>query len=269
MIRVSGLDKIYAGEGDRPVQALQSISLEIKRGEFVSLVGPSGCGKSTLLKILAGLYAPTQGSVWIGETLVNGPRRDVGLVFQNPILLPWRTVLRNVMLPVEVLRLDPAPFTGRALALLETMGLEEFHDRYPSQLSGGMQQRVSIARALIHDPSILLMDEPFGALDAMTREALNLELMRVWEATQKTIVFVTHSILEAVFLSNRVVVMSRRPGKILDIVGVDLPLPRALAMMGTPRFCDYATRIRNLLEAPASGPRQEPCRLEAGTVGAY
>lgn len=249
MIRIAELDKTYGEGTDRPVPALESISLEIKRGEFVSLVGPSGCGKSTLLKILAGLYAPTRGSVWIGETVVHGPRRDIGLVFQHPILLPWRTVLQNVMLPVEVLRLDPAGFTGRALELLRTMGLEEFADRYPYELSGGMQQRAAIARALIHDPSTLLMDEPFGALDAMTRETLNLELMRVWEATQKTIFFVTHSIMEAVFLSNRVAVMSPRPGRVLEIVGVDLPFPRTLGLLGTQKFCDYATQIRALLEA--------------------
>lgn len=248
MIRVAEIDMIYAEESDRPIQALQHVSLEIKRGEFVSLVGPSGCGKSTLLKILAGLYPPTRGGVWIGDNAVRGPRREIGLVFQNPILLPWRTVLQNVMLPVEVLRLDPGPFTARALELLRTMGLEEFSDRYPSQLSGGMQQRVAIARALIHDPSILLMDEPFGALDAMTREALNLELLRVWEETQKTIFFVTHSIMEAVFLSNRVVVMSKRPGRILEIVGVDLSFPRTLGMMASQKFSDYATRIRTLFE---------------------
>ncbi len=254
MIRIAELGMVYADGSGTPVEALRGISLTVGRGELVSIVGPSGCGKSTLLKVVAGLYAPTGGGVWVGGEPVTGTRRDVGLVFQNPILLPWRTVLQNVLLPVEVLHLERAPYEARARDLVRTMGLEDFAHRYPHHLSGGMQQRAAIARALVHDPAMLLMDEPFAALDAMTRETMNLELTRVWEATHKTIIFVTHSILEAVFLSNRVVVMSARPGRILETITVDLPQPRTLDLMVTPRFGEYAARIRSLFEAGLGRP---------------
>ncbi|MBI4588690.1 MAG: ABC transporter ATP-binding protein [Candidatus Rokubacteria bacterium] len=248
MIRISGVDRTYAGDRVPSVEALENVCLDIKKEEFVSLVGPSGCGKTTLLKIIAGLYRPTRGQVWIEGTTITAPRKDIGLVFQRPILLPWRTVLQNVMLPVEVLRLESERFRRRALDLLSVMDLGEFKDHYPHQLSGGMQQRVAIARALTHDPAILLMDEPFGSLDAMTREALNLELLRIWGATQKTILFVTHSITEAILLSNRVAIMSQRPGTIIEVVGIDLPFPRTLGMMSSPSFGEYAATIRALLE---------------------
>jgi NitT/TauT family transport system ATP-binding protein len=246
MISIKGLDMVYAAGSGRPVRALEGICLEVPRGEFVSLVGPSGCGKSTLLKLVAGLYRATRGELGIGGKPVSGPSRDIGMVFQSPVLLPWRTVLRNVLLPVEVRGQETGSFHDRALSLLAAMGLEEFHDRYPHELSGGMQQRVGIARALIQDPAILLMDEPFAALDAMTREGLNVELLRIWQETGKTIVFVTHSILEAVFLSSRVIVMSNRPGRVLAAVEVDLPVPRTLDMMGTPAFGRLASHIRSL-----------------------
>lgn len=252
VISVNGVDMVYGAGNGRPVQALEGIGLEVRRGEFVSLVGPSGCGKSTLLKLIAGLYRTTRGDVAVAGQPVSGPSRDIGVVFQSPVLLPWRTVLRNVLLPVEVRRQDSASFEHRALSLLATMGLEEFHDRYPSELSGGMQQRVAIARALIQDPAILLMDEPFAALDAMTRESLNLELLRIWQSTGKTVVFVTHSILEAVFLSGRVVVMSSRPGRILATVEVKLPTPRTLDIIGSPAFGRLTSYIRAVLEGGRS-----------------
>ena len=264
MIEVRDLNMTYPAASGRPVRALDGVDLEVRRGEFVSLVGPSGCGKSTLLKIIAGLFRATSGVVSIDGRHVAGPSRDIGMVFQGPVLLPWRTVLQNVMLPVEVRRLDEVSFHERAQALLATMGLEEFHDRYPYELSGGMQQRVSIARALIQDPAILLMDEPFAALDAMTREGMNLELLRIWSGTGKTVIFVTHSIIEAVFLSSRVVVMSSRPGRVLDIIDVDLPMPRTLDAMGAPEFGRLAVHIRSRLEhgagdapAPAAADRTE------------
>ncbi|MBI2529235.1 MAG: ABC transporter ATP-binding protein [Candidatus Rokubacteria bacterium] len=263
MIRIAELGMVYPGGGGAPVEALRGISLAVGRGELVSIVGPSGCGKSTLLKVIAGLYRPTAGGVWVGGEPVSGTRRDVGLVFQNPILLPWRTVLQNVLLPVEVLHLERAPYEARARDLLRSMGLEDFAHRYPHQLSGGMQQRAAIARALVHDPAMLLMDEPFAALDAMTRETMNLELARLWEATHKTILFVTHSIMEAVFLSSRVVVMSARPGRILETITVDLPQPRTLDLMATPRFGAHAAHIRSLFEA---GPGRPGARAAAAPL---
>ena len=248
MIEIRDLNMTYPTASGEPVRALQGIDLEVRRGEFVSLVGPSGCGKSTLLKIIAGLYRPSSGVASIDGQPITGPSRDIGMVFQGPVLLPWRTVLQNVLLPVEGRHLDTSSFHERSKALLATMGLEDFHDRYPYQLSGGMQQRVSIARALIQDPAILLMDEPFAALDAMTRDGLNLELLRIWSLTGKTIIFVTHSIVEAVFLSSRIVIMSSRPGRVLEMVDVDLPLPRTLDVMASPEFGRLAVHIRSRLE---------------------
>lgn len=262
VIEIRDLNMTYPAASGKPVQALDGINFDVARGEFVSLVGPSGCGKSTLLKIIAGLYRPTSGVASIDARPVAGPSRDVGMVFQGPVLLPWRTVLQNVLLPVEVRHLDEVSFHERARALLATMGLEEFHDRYPYELSGGMQQRVSIARALIQDPAILLMDEPFAALDAMTREGMNLELLRIWSGTGKTVIFVTHSIPEAVFLSNRVVVMSSRPGRVLEVVDVNLPMPRTLDVMGAPEFGRLAVRIRARLEHGAGdAPTPKPVNL--------
>ncbi len=214
------------------VTALDRIDLAVDEGAFVAIVGPSGCGKSTLLRILAGLLPASEGDVRLGGEPVTGPRRDIGVVFQTPVLFPWRSVLDNALLPVDVQRLGRERMRGVAMELLKLVGLEGFENSYPWQLSGGMQQRAALVRALIHDPSVLLMDEPFGALDAMTREAMNLELQRIWlageEGRRKTVIFVTHSVGEAVFLADRVVVMSPRPGRVLDTLDVDFPRPRAL-----------------------------------------
>jgi ABC-type nitrate/sulfonate/bicarbonate transport system, ATPase component len=248
-IDVDGATKIYTTRTGEKVQALTEVSLTVQRGEFVSLVGPSGCGKTTLLKILAGLIPHSSGSVSIAGKTVKGPQRSTGLVFQAPTLLPWRTILENVMLPVEVQRLDRAVYRKRALELLDMVGLGGFEAKYPSELSGGMQQRAGICRALVHDPEVLLMDEPFGALDAMTREYMNVELLKIWKESGKTIVFVTHSIPEAVFLSDRVVVMSPRPGKIEEVIDDDLPRPRELSVMNSPEAGVYTSRIRTYFNA--------------------
>ena len=210
----------------------------------MSVVGPSGCGKSTLLRILAGLLDYSEGSVTLDGAPVRGTRRDIGVVFQNPILLPWRTILDNVLLPAEVLGLDMSAARIRARELLAMVRLEGFEGRLPSQFSGGMQQRASIARALLHDPKILLMDEPFGALDAMTREQMNLELQRIWTESGKTIVLITHSIPEAVFLGDVVFVMTARPGKLRRVVPIDLPRPRTMELTATPEFGGKAQEIR-------------------------
>jgi len=218
----------------------------VGEGEFVTVVGPSGCGKTTLLRILGGLLRRTSGQVTLAGAPVDGPRRDIGIVFQNAILLPWRTVLENAMLPAEVLGLSKEKYKTRALELLKMVGLEGFDDKYPMELSGGMQQRAAITRALLHDPAILLMDEPFGALDAMTREQMNLELQRIWQESRKTILLITHSIPEAVFLGDRILVMTPRPGKLTKVLTVDIPRPRSLDVMATPRFGEYTREIRAL-----------------------
>jgi NitT/TauT family transport system ATP-binding protein len=249
LITVANLEKTYTTRGRALVKALAGIDLEIHPGEFVTIVGQSGCGKTTLLKILAGLLSRTAGAVILRGQPVNGPTRDIGIVFQDPVLLPWRTVVANVMLPVQVLGLDRIAYRQRALDLLALVGLVGFEDKYPHELSGGMRQRVAIARALVHDPSLLLMDEPFGALDAMTREYMNLELQRIWRESGKTIVFVTHSIPEAVFLADRVVVMSARPGRVVDIVTVALGRPRDLDLIASDEFGVYTRKIRHLFDA--------------------
>jgi NitT/TauT family transport system ATP-binding protein len=249
LIAISNLEKTYTTRGRSRVRALAGISLQVAAGEFVTIVGQSGCGKTTLLKILAGLLPRSAGEVALRGRPVDGPSRDIGIVFQDPVLLPWRTVVDNVMLPVQVLGLDRASHRTRAMQLLALVGLTGFEDKYPHELSGGMRQRVAIARALVHDPSLLLMDEPFGALDAMTREYMNLELLRIWQESGKTIVFITHSIPEAVFLADRVVIMSARPGRIQEIVEVDLPRPRDLDMMASDEFGKYSRRIRHLFDA--------------------
>jgi NitT/TauT family transport system ATP-binding protein len=242
-ISVQELSKSYPGR-DGCVHALQQISFSVKEGEFVAIVGPSGCGKSTLLKILAGLILPSKGEACLRGAPINGPRRDIGVVFQSPVLLPWRSVLENVLLPVDVQGLAGDCYRKAALELLSLVGLREFAHRYPWELSGGMQQRVAITRALIHDPAMLLMDEPFGALDAMTREQMNLELQRIWLERKKTVLFITHSIPEAVFLADRVLVMTQRPGRITDAVTVDIPRPRRLEAMNLPEFCASVSSIR-------------------------
>jgi NitT/TauT family transport system ATP-binding protein len=242
-IRIQGVGKNFGGRGP-VVTALRDINIDIGLGEFVAVVGPSGCGKSTLLRILAGLIPPSAGNVWFGDRKLEGPRHDIGVVFQSPVLFPWRTVLDNVFIPVDVQKLDRKKYLARARDLINLVGLSEFEQRYPAELSGGMQQRVGIVRALVHDPAMLLMDEPFGALDAMTREHMNVELQRLWMAQSKTILFITHSISEAVFLADRVVVMTPRPGRIAEVLDIDLPRERTLDMMTTPPFGEYVRRIR-------------------------
>ncbi|WP_188900662.1 ABC transporter ATP-binding protein [Deinococcus aerophilus] len=239
---------VFRGTGGDTV-ALQDANLDIAHGEFVSLIGPSGCGKTTLLRLMADLITPTSGELLVGGQTPAQARqaRAYGYVFQAPALLEWRTVLNNVLLPLDVMNTPKAQRQDRAHEMLRLVGLEGFAGRYPWQLSGGMQQRVSIARALAFDPGLLLMDEPFGALDEITREHLNGELLRLWQETGKTVVFVTHGIGEAVFLSTRVVVMTARPGKIEGVVDIDLPYPRNLETRETPRFFELATQVRELL----------------------
>ncbi len=244
LITVAGLGKIYRTRSGEDVAALEDVSFDVRAGELVTVVGPSGCGKSTLLKILAGITRRSTGDVRLAGRPIDGPRRDVGVVFQAPVLLPWRTVLANVMLPAEIQHLGGAEVERRARDLLALVRLEGFETKYPNELSGGMQQRVGISRALVHDPALLLMDEPFGALDAMTREFMNLELLRIWQDSRKTVILVTHSIPEAAFLADRVIVMSPRPGRIAEIIEVDLPRPRNLDMMSTPAFGRFAHAIR-------------------------
>ena len=235
--------------GAREVVALKSLDFEIYDGEFVSVVGQSGCGKSTLLKVLAGLLPYTAGSVALNGKPLHGPSNETAVVFQSPVLLPWRTVLENVLLPIEFRKLSRSRYRQSALDLLSMVGLGEFAQRYPYELSGGMQQRASIVRALVQDPRLLLMDEPFGALDAMTREQMNLELLRIWSRSRKTVFFITHSIAEAIFLSDRVIAMTARPGSIADVISIDLPRPRELSVINTDRFGRYAAHLRSLLDA--------------------
>ncbi len=246
-IELRQVTKSYRTLQDEDLLALQDVSFDIAKGEFVSIVGTSGCGKTTLLKIVAGLIPRSGGEVLIGGSSVEGPRRDIGFVFQQPVLLPWRTVLENTMLPIEVMGLPLDQYRERAHEILDMVGLTGFADRYPFELSGGMQQRVSITRALVYEPDVLLMDEPFGALDAMTRESMNLELLRIWSKSGKTVLFVTHSISEAIFLSDRVVALTPRPGRLADTVQVDLPRPRRLDLMQTEAFGKLSKRIRSLL----------------------
>jgi len=242
------LSKIYTAD-DGPVRALDGISISQRKQEFLSILGPSGCGKSTLLMIAAGLSPASHGHVAVqGERIVK-PRTDVGIVFQNPVLLEWRTALGNVMLQAEARKLDRAASEKRAYELLASVGLRGFEHKYPDQLSGGMRQRVSICRALIHNPPQLLMDEPFGALDALTRDQLVLDIQRIWNEARMTVLFITHSVAEAVFLSDRVIVMTPRPGRIDQIIDIDLSRPRTLAMRETPEFTRYNRQILDLLLA--------------------
>jgi NitT/TauT family transport system ATP-binding protein len=229
-----------------PLTALDGLSFGLRPREFVSVLGPSGCGKSTLLKLVTGLLRPTQGQIELAGAAVAGPRRDVGIVFQQPTLLPWRNVLNNVLVPIRARGSDVAAYRDKAHELLELVGLGSFQKHYPHELSGGMQQRVGIARGLVHDPELLLMDEPFAALDAMTRETMMDELQRIWMTTVKSVLFITHSIPEAVYLSDRIVVMGPRPGRVIDTVEIDLPRPRTLETMAQPRFNALTTHLRNL-----------------------
>ncbi len=250
VIEVRGLSLIFQ-TADAPVFALSSIDLGVAAGEFVSLIGPSGCGKTTLLRVIADLEHPTEGSITVNGVHPEQARlqRAYGYVFQAPALYPWRTVIRNVTLPLEVMGLERAEREARAVKYLDMVGLNGFERKFPWQLSGGMQQRVSIARALSFEPQLLLMDEPFGALDEITRDHLNEQLIGLWEQTRKTVIFVTHSISEAVFLSTRIVVMSPRPGRIIEVIDCDLPAKRKLDIRETPEFLAIAHRVRQALRA--------------------
>ncbi len=243
LIRIKGLTKQYHTRTGDITVALDRVQLDIVDGEFIALVGPSGCGKTTLLKILAGLEDRFGGEARLGDKAIVKPSPEVGVVFQEPTLLPWRTILENILLPAELMHLDRKVYTERALELMDMIGLKGFENKYPRELSGGMRQRAGICRALVRDPKVLLMDEPFGALDAMTREFLNAELQRIWLKSGKTVIFVTHSIPEAVFLADRVVVMSPRPGRISEIIPVTLPRERKLSDLS--QAGDVLARIRN------------------------
>ena len=246
-IHLAGVKKVYR-RGKTEHLAITDATFDVMQGELVSLVGPSGCGKSTLLKILAGLHPHDGGEVRIGSTAhAFDPARDVGMVFQAPLLLKWRRILENVLLPAEILGLPVAESRERARALLALVGLSGSEDKYPYELSGGMQQRAAIARSLVHDPKLVLMDEPFGALDALTREKMNIELLRIWKEAGKTIIFVTHGISEAVFLGTRVVVLTAGPARMADNFPIELPYPRTLDMKTNERFGEYTRRIYRLL----------------------
>ncbi|HVB47817.1 MAG TPA: ABC transporter ATP-binding protein [Burkholderiales bacterium] len=246
-IHLANVRKVYR-RGKDEFLAISDATFDVMDGELVSLVGPSGCGKSTLLKILAGLQPHDGGEVRVGSASQHfDPSRDIGMVFQSPLLLKWRRIMANVLLPAEILGLPMAESRERARALLALVGLRGFEDKYPYELSGGMQQRAAIARALVHDPKLVLMDEPFGALDALTREKMNLELLRIWKESKKTILFVTHGISEAVFLGTRVVVLTAGPARMADNFEIDLPRPRALDIKTHERFGEYTRRIYRLL----------------------
>ena len=247
MLRDIGM--AYQNDG-KDVTALTGVSMDIKKGEFVSLVGPSGCGKTTLLRIIADLITPTSGEIKIaGETPREARlKQRYGIVFQNAVLYEWRTVKKNIMLPLEIMHIPRKEQEDRAMKMLELVGLTEFADHYPSQLSGGMQQRVGIARALAIQPEILLMDEPFSALDEFTREKLHEDLLRIWRRTNKTIVFVTHNISESVFLSDKVCVLSPHPGRLSALVDIDLPRPRTMELKNTPHFTELVAKVRNSFE---------------------
>jgi NitT/TauT family transport system ATP-binding protein len=246
-IHLAGVKKAYRTRGKEFV-AVSQATFDVEEGELVALVGPSGCGKTTLLKIMAGLHSYEAGEVRIGSAAQPfDPSRDIGMVFQQPLLLKWRRVIDNVLLPAEILGLPMVQSRERARDLLALVGLQGSEDKYPYELSGGMQQRASIARALIHDPKLILMDEPFGALDALTREKMNLELLRIWQTAKKTIVFVTHGITEAVFLGTRVIVLTSGPARMADNFLVDLPHPRTLDIKTQEKFGEYTRRIYRLL----------------------
>jgi NitT/TauT family transport system ATP-binding protein len=250
-IKIENLSMIYQDKkGGKPVTALQNVNLDIRQGEFISLLGPSGCGKTTLLRLIADLLQPSQGKISVrGQT----PRevrlqKKYGIVFQNPVLYDWRTVRRNVCMPMELMGMKKPDRTAQVTKMLELVGLLNFGKHYPYELSGGMQQRVGIARALAINPEILLMDEPFSALDEFTREKLHIDLLDIWKKTQKTVIFVTHNISEAVFLSDRVVVLSPHPGRVSAVIDIDIPRPRNMESKQSQQFYDYITKIRNSFE---------------------
>jgi NitT/TauT family transport system ATP-binding protein len=247
-VELAGVAKTYR-RGERETHAIERFDLAIHEGEFLTIVGPSGCGKSTLLRIVAGLHLASAGDVRVDGRIVDRPQTNLGIVFQSPVLLDWRTALENVLVQVELRGLDPRAYKDRALRMLEQVGLKDFADRYPFELSGGMRQRVAIARALIHDAPLLLMDEPFGALDALTREQMRLDLEALWLATRKTVLFITHSIDEAVLLADRVVVMSPRPGKIECVMDIALSRPRGLEARRAQAFVEATERITEIFLA--------------------
>lgn len=246
-ISLRNLRKVYPTKTGG-VCAIQDVTFDVFRREFITLVGPSGCGKTTLLKIISGLLSKTDGDMVFSSEGDFDPTRQVGMVFQKPVLLKWRSIVDNVLLPIEILRLERQDYREKAMQLLDLVGLKGFEKSYPNELSGGMQQRASISRALIHDPQLLLMDEPFGALDALTREKMNLEILRIWEETKKTILFVTHGIQEAVFLADRVIVLSARPARMVSAIEVNLPRPRTMELKAEKEFGRLCLEIYRLLE---------------------
>jgi NitT/TauT family transport system ATP-binding protein len=248
-IALKDVVKAY-GKGSKAIPAIESVTLDIARGEFLSILGPSGCGKSTLLMMIAGLVPPSRGVIEVAQRPVTEPLTDIGIAFQQDLLFDWRTVLGNVMVQADMRNLDRRAALAKAKILLERVGLNGFEDRYPWELSGGMRQRVAICRALLHDASILLMDEPFGALDALTRDHMNLHLQNLWMAERPTAVMVTHSISEAVFLSDRVIVLSRRPGRFVFELKIELPRPRTVEMRDTSEFVGFQHQLRQAIEAP-------------------
>ncbi|MGM4902783.1 ABC transporter ATP-binding protein [Tardiphaga sp. 866_E4_N2_1] len=245
-VTATSVHKIFAG--DRRIVAIDEVSVDILDGEFVCILGPSGCGKSTLLRCIAGLENPTSGRIIANGSEVTEPPQDIGMVFQNDALLDWRTVADNILLPIEFARKSRRQAAQRMEELLRMVGLTQFSRSYPKELSGGMRQRVAICRALINAPSLLLMDEPFGALDALTRDQMNVEIQRIWGQVRHTCIFVTHSIVESVFLADRVIVLSPRPARIVETIDIDLPRPRKLAIRETAEFGAYVLRIRRLFE---------------------
>jgi NitT/TauT family transport system ATP-binding protein len=247
LLTVRQLEKVYRTKAGDDVRALVDINIDLVDGEFVSVLGPSGCGKTTLLKILGGIVSHSAGDLLFEGKPIAMAQRVMGVVFQSPVLLPWRTILDNVLLPIEVLGLDRERYTAKARDLLDLVGLAGFDNKFPGELSGGMQQRASIVRALVHDPGILLMDEPFGALDALTRERMNVELQKIWLANRKTVFFITHSVSEAVFLSDRVLVMSARPGRIIEELRINFPRPRSLDLMSSAEFGSITRHLRSCL----------------------
>jgi NitT/TauT family transport system ATP-binding protein len=266
-VSLEGVTKIYRGahrKGMRETFALDRIDLVVGEGEFVAIVGPSGCGKSTLLRLVAGLHRATSGEIRVAGRVVDTPQTDLGIVFQSPVLLDWRTALDNVLVQVELRGRDPGAYRDGALRLLAQVGLADFADRYPHELSGGMRQRVAIARALIHDAPLLLMDEPFGALDALTREQMRLDLEALWLASRKTVIFITHSIDEAVLLADRVVVMSPRPGRIERIMEPKLPRPRGLEARRSREFAETTERITEIFLA--RGVLHNGARIDAAAA---
>jgi NitT/TauT family transport system ATP-binding protein len=271
-VRLEGVEMVFGAQGKSRTKALERIDLDIRAGEFVSLIGPSGCGKSTLLRIVGDLIRPTSGIVEVNGKSAHQARldRDYGMVFQAPVLFDWRTVEANVRLPLEVMRTDRRQRDERVRRMIELVELSGFRDHYPHQLSGGMQQRVAIARALALQPALLLMDEPFGALDEMTRERLNSEVLRIWGQTRTTIIFVTHSIPEAVFLSTRVVVMSPRPGRITNVVEIDLPQPRNDQTRESERYFELVTEVRESLRGRrgAAAAADRPATAPDGAAAA-